>query len=174
MKWRDNSMSYYEYRKNTTRYHMDDLTISRYYHLGPNSIVQTLPQPNVSMICNQPYVSLRQCIVNLLGKGNYPQGIAYESLDVGRNITKFLISLHLFKNIRMYNIYWLYKSCTIRKVYLCTYLYMYKDCTLFNMRIVLPSASLTSIYVCNISIYAHIYKLPIILLYMYCMEIISV
>ena len=63
---------------------MDDLTISRYYHLGPNSIVQTLPQPNVSMICNQPYVSLRQCIVNLLGKGNYPQGIAYESLDVQR------------------------------------------------------------------------------------------
>ena len=41
-----------------TRYPLDESSMRRYYHMGPNSILQNLPQPNVTLIENHAYVSL--------------------------------------------------------------------------------------------------------------------
>ena len=41
----------------------------RYYHIGPNSIVQNLPQPNISLIEDHSYVLVWQYIADYLGKG---------------------------------------------------------------------------------------------------------
>ena len=48
----------------SSTYPLDESTIRRYYHDGRNSILRNLPQPNVTLIDNHSYVSIRQCIAD--------------------------------------------------------------------------------------------------------------
>ena len=56
---KDNVLDQFDTMKHiSTRYPLDEATIRRYYHMGPHSILQNLPQPNVTLIENHAYVSL--------------------------------------------------------------------------------------------------------------------
>ena len=77
----------FERRKHiASRYPLDESSIRRYYHKGPNSILHNLPQPNITVISNHSYVSIRQCIADYLGKGGQTNMIS----DKPKACQKFL------------------------------------------------------------------------------------
>ena len=71
----------------STRYPSNNSTIQRYYIESPNSIIQSLPQPNVTVIDSHSYLSVRQCIADYLGKGNHSNGTAFKPKDCQRLLT---------------------------------------------------------------------------------------
>ena len=87
MKQNDNLDESETIRRISTRYPLDEASIRRYYHVGPNSILQNLPSPNVTLIDNHAYVSLRQCIADFLGKGNHINGICQNAKDSQQFLT---------------------------------------------------------------------------------------
>ena len=80
----------------STRYPLNNSTIQRYYIKSPNSIIQSLPQPNVTVIENHSYVWVRQCIADYLGKGNYPNGIALKPKNCQQILTHSKVASEVY------------------------------------------------------------------------------
>ena len=65
-----------------TRLASDDAEFRCWYLRKVRSISNNLPFPNVSMLNNHSYVSVRQCIVDYLGKDNLPSTILSKSSEI--------------------------------------------------------------------------------------------
>jgi len=71
----------------STRIPFTESEFARIYLRGPNSILQNIPQPRVTIIEGHSYVSVKQCLCNFLSMGHYPGKITYDKSKVIRNIS---------------------------------------------------------------------------------------
>lgn len=62
--------------------------IRNIYTVGTHSIVQNLPRPKVQMIDGHSYVSIKQCILYILGCGKMPQKISVNRYSKIHNISE--------------------------------------------------------------------------------------
>ena len=65
-----------------TRLATTDSDFRNWYLRGVRSICNILPRPNVSLLDNHSYVSVRQYIANYLGKGNLPSTIPSKPSEI--------------------------------------------------------------------------------------------
>ena len=65
-----------------TRLATTDSDFRNWYLRGVRSICNILPRPNVSILDNHSYVSVRQCIADYLGKGNLPSIIPSKPSEI--------------------------------------------------------------------------------------------
>ena len=65
-----------------TRLATTEAEFRNWYLRGVRSICNILPRPNVSLLDNHSYVSVRQCIADYLGKGNLPSTIPSKPSEI--------------------------------------------------------------------------------------------
>ena len=51
---------------------MSDAAIRNVYTIGSHSVLKNLPRPNVEMVDGHSYISIKQCILYILGCGKTP------------------------------------------------------------------------------------------------------
>ena len=66
---------------------LSDCAIRNVYTIGTNSIIKNLPRPEVNMIDGHSYVSVRQCILYILGCGKMPEEVCQSNTVQVKNIS---------------------------------------------------------------------------------------
>ena len=80
-----------------------DAEMRNLYIVGRNSVIQNLPRPNVSMVNNHSYVSIKQCIANFFAASKMPEKKSDYNINVIHNISDSKICKEVYERAYIMN-----------------------------------------------------------------------